>query len=157
MMPAEGPESGAVSPETAAEAARAVRYASAAYFALQGAAVLAWWVMLWQLPATRAWFTPPTWPQTTLTAFWLPDLALAAGGSLAAAWLSLRGSRAAGPARWFVAGAMAYGTLFCLGASLATGGAWLSVALMVPGAWRASAWRWWDRWTPSGCTAPPLR
>jgi protein-S-isoprenylcysteine O-methyltransferase Ste14 len=120
--------------ETAAEAALAVRRASAAYFALQGAAVLAWWAMLWQMPATRAWFTPPGWPQSTLTAFWLPDLALAAGGSLAAAWLSLRGSAAAGAARWFVAGAMAYGTLFCLGASLATDGAWLSVALMVPGA-----------------------
>jgi protein-S-isoprenylcysteine O-methyltransferase Ste14 len=120
--------------ETAAEAALAVRRASAAFFALQGVLVLAWWAMLWQAPATRAWFTPPGWPQSTLTAFWLPDLVLAAGGSLLAAWLSLRGSGAAGPARWLVAGAMAYGTLFCLGASLATDGAWLSVALMVPGA-----------------------
>jgi hypothetical protein len=34
--------------------------------------VLAWWAMLWQAPATRAWFTPPGWPQSALTAFWLP-------------------------------------------------------------------------------------
>ncbi len=134
MTHAELPDTPAAAPETAAEAARAVRHAAAAFFALQGAAVLAWWVMLWQVPATRAWFTPTGWPASTLTAFRLPDLALVAGGSLAAAWLSLRGRPAAGAARWLVAGAMAYGTLFCLGASLETGGAWLSVALMVPGA-----------------------
>jgi protein-S-isoprenylcysteine O-methyltransferase Ste14 len=134
MIPAELPETSAPAPETAAEAARAVRLACVAFFALQGAAVLAWWVMLWRMPATRAWFTPPGWPPSTLTAFWLPDLGLAAGGSLAAAWLSLRGRPSAGAMRWLVAGAMAYGTLFCLGASLATGGAWLSVGLMTPGA-----------------------
>lgn len=111
-----------------------VRRAAAAYFALQGALVLAWWAMLWMAPSTRAPFTPPGWPQSALMAFWLPDLGLAAGGSLAAAWLTARRMPAAGAARWLVAGAMAYGTLYCLGASLATGGAWLSVALMVPAA-----------------------
>jgi len=115
-------------------AARGVRRAAAGYFALQGVLVLAWWGMLWRIPSTRAWFTPPGWPESALTAFWMPDLAVAAGGSLAAAWLTVRRGRAAGAARWLVAGAMAYGTLYCLGASLATGGAWLSVALMVPGA-----------------------
>lgn len=113
---------------------RGIRRVAAAYLALQGAAVLAWWAMLWLAPATRAAFTPPGWPRSTLLAFWLPDLALAAGGSLAAAWLTLRGSPARVAGSWFVAGAMAYGTLYCLGASLAAGGAWLSVALMVPGA-----------------------
>lgn len=120
--------------QTAAEAQHAVRWATAAFFAGQGIAVLAWWVMLWQLPATRAWFTAPGWPQSTLIAFRLPDLLLLAGGSLAAAWLTLRASPAANAVRWLVAGAMAYGTLYCLGASLETGGAWLSVALMTPGA-----------------------
>lgn len=134
MTPAESPESPACAPETAAEAVLAVRYACTAFFAVQGAAVLAWWLMLWRMPDTRAWFTPPGWPPSTLTAFRVPDLALLAGGSLAAGWLSLRGRPAAGAARWLVAGAMGYGTLFCLGASLATGGAWLSVGLMTPGA-----------------------
>ncbi len=118
---------------------RGIQRVAAAYLALQGAAVLAWWLMLWQAPATRAAFTPPGWPQSTLLAFWLPDLALAAGGSLAAAWLTLRGARPGAAARWFVAGAMAYGTLYCLGASLATGGAWLSVALMMPGVLASTA------------------
>jgi protein-S-isoprenylcysteine O-methyltransferase Ste14 len=124
----------ACAPETVAEAVRSVRYACAAFFATQGVAVLAWWVMLWRIPSTRPWFTPPGWPASTLTAFRVPDLALLAGGSLAAGWLSLRAKPAAGGARWLVAGAMAYGTLFCLGASLETGGAWLSVGLMTPGA-----------------------
>jgi protein-S-isoprenylcysteine O-methyltransferase Ste14 len=133
--PAQAPDTTSdCAPETVAEAVQAVRYACAAFFATQGMAVLAWWVMLWQVPATRAWFTPPGWPASTLTAFRLPDLALLAGGSLLAGWLSLRGRPAAGAARWLVAGAMAYGTLFCLGASLETGGAWLSVGLMTPGA-----------------------
>lgn len=121
-------------PSPADSSAADLRRAAAAYFALQGGLVLAWWAMLWLAPSTRTWFTPPGWPQSTLTAFWLPDVGLAAGGSLAAAWLTARGHRAAGAARWLVAGAMAYGTLYCLGAALATGGAWLSVALMVPGA-----------------------
>lgn len=128
------PESQDCAPETAAEAVLAVRYACTAFFGSQGVAVLAWWVMLWQFPATRPWFTPPGWPASTLAAFRVPDLALLAGGSLAAGWLSLRGRPAAGAARWLVAGAMAYGTLYCLGASLETGGAWLSVGLMTPGA-----------------------
>lgn len=123
-------------PDEAADgvSAAGVRRASAGYLALQGALIVAWWLMLWLAPLTRAAFTPTGWPASTLLAFWLPDLALAAGGSLAAAWLTLRASRAAGPARWLVAGAMAYGTLYCLGASLAAGGAWLGVALMVSGA-----------------------
>lgn len=114
--------------------AAAIRRASAAYLALQGMLIVAWWGMLWLAPSTRAAFTPGGWPGSTLLAFALPDLGLAAGGSLATAWLTLRDHRAGGPARWLVAGAMAYGTLYCLGASLAAGGAWLSVALMVPGA-----------------------
>ncbi|HVH13063.1 MAG TPA: hypothetical protein VM759_08430, partial [Longimicrobium sp.] len=92
-----------VPPETAAEAEASVRRASAVYFALQGVAVLAWWAMLWQMPATREWFTAPGWPRATLTAFWLPDIVLLAGGSLAAGWLSVRGGRAASAARWLVA------------------------------------------------------
>ena len=87
MISAEPPETPACPPETAAEAVRAVRLACAAFFVVQGAAVLAWWMMLWRMPATRAWFTPPGWPASTLTAFWLPDLGLVAGGSLAAAVL----------------------------------------------------------------------
>jgi protein-S-isoprenylcysteine O-methyltransferase Ste14 len=119
--------------------AAGIRRVAAAWFALQGAGIAAWWVMLWLAPETRAWFTPPHWPSSTLLAFWLPDLALACGGSLAAAWLWMHRARAAGAVSWFVAGAMAYGTLYCVGGALAGGGAWLSVALMTPAALASAA------------------
>lgn len=111
-----------------------LRKTTVAYLVLQGAAVFAWWLMLWRVPATRAWFVAPGWPESTLLAFWLPDLALLAAGSLVAAWMVARRSRRAGAALWLVAGGMIYATLFCVSAALAMGGAWMSVALMTPAA-----------------------
>lgn len=104
------------------------------YFALQGALVLAWWAALVLHPPLRARFQPPGSPPEHLLAFWLPDLALVAAGSLLAAWLCARGGRWLLPAAWTVAGAVAYATLYCAALWLMTGAAWLSVALMLPAA-----------------------
>ncbi|HEY0035157.1 MAG TPA: hypothetical protein VGB66_00645, partial [Longimicrobium sp.] len=107
---------------------------SAAYFAFQGVAIVAWWIVLWRVPSVRGWFVAPGWTESSLLAFWVPDLVIGGAGSMLAAWLVVRASRWAGPALWLVAGAMLYATLYCVAASFATGGAWLNVALMTPAA-----------------------
>jgi hypothetical protein len=104
------------------------------YFALQGVLVLLWWTSLMVHPPLRDHFQPPGSPPEHLLAFWLPDLALIAAGSLAAAYLRARGGRRLLAVAWIVAGAITYATLYCLALSLATGEAWLSVVLMLPAA-----------------------
>jgi protein-S-isoprenylcysteine O-methyltransferase Ste14 len=116
-----------------------LRKATLAYLLIQGAGVFAWWLMLWRVPAARAWFAAPGRGEMALLAFWLPDLVIGGGGSLLAVWLVLRDSRWAGPALWSVAGAMAYATLYCVAASMATRGGWFSVALMTPAALASTA------------------
>lgn len=106
----------------------------ASYLALQGLLILAWWVGLLVSPAFRARFLPAGMPDAQLMAFWLPDLGLAAGGSLAAAAGVLGERRWARPLLWALAGAMSYATLYCLALSSLTGGAWASSAAMVPAA-----------------------
>ncbi len=104
----------------------------AAYLALQGLLILAWWGGLQVSPDFRALFLPPGMPDAQLMAFWLPDLGLAAAGSLACAVGLLRRRRWASPLLWALAGAMAYAALYCLALSLLTGGAWAASLLMLP-------------------------
>ena len=104
----------------------------ATYLGLQGLLVLAWWVGLHASPEFRALFLPRGMPDAQLMAFGLPDLAIAAGGSLTAAVGLRRGRRWAYPLLWAVAGAMAYAALYCLALSLLTGGAWAASLLMLP-------------------------
>jgi hypothetical protein len=116
-------------------AARAVVAAThslvSVYLLAQAAAVAAWWLVLWTVPAARAPFVVAGWPEGTLLAFALPDVAVLVAGSAAAA-LGLRGRRPwARPVVWLVAGAVLYATLWCVGANVVTGAGWLSTAMMV--------------------------
>jgi hypothetical protein len=106
----------------------------AAYFALQGLLVVAWWALLFARPELAAYFQAPASPAVNLFAFLLPDLAVAAAGSFAASALSLRRSPMAPHAIWLVAGGVTYAALYCVALWLATGAAWLGVALMAPAA-----------------------
>lgn len=102
-----------------------------AYLWLQAAAVAVWWLTLWLWPSARPPFTIGDWPESTLLTFALPDLVgLVAGSAFAAGGLA-RGCTWARPLLWAVAGGIAYATLWCGGALLATGSGWLSLALMV--------------------------
>ena len=63
-----------------------IRHTAAVYFALQGIAVVAWWLCLIFVPASRKHFQLETNSETSLLAFWLADLSLLGIGSLAASW-----------------------------------------------------------------------
>ncbi len=92
-----------------------IRHTAAVYFALQGAAVVAWWILLIFAPASRKYFQLEINSETSLLAFWLADLSLLAAGSFAASGLCLlRDSRHAPVAAWFVTGAISYAAFYCL-------------------------------------------
>lgn len=118
------------------------RVVATRYYCLQGAAVLAWWILLWQVPASRTLFQPPGSPGYLLLSFWLPDLVLIAAGSWLAAWLTHYESRYASTGRWLVAGALAYATLYCVALSLWTGAAWTSVLPMLAAAGFSASAAW---------------
>ncbi|MFP5262799.1 MAG: methyltransferase family protein [Blastocatellia bacterium] len=109
-----------------------VRRWAAVYFASQGVAVILWWLLLILHPPSRSYFQMQSSPDATLLAFWLPDLALLAPGSLVASYLCFRGHRLELFALWFVSGAVSYAGLYCLAFALVTDAAWLGVALMLP-------------------------
>lgn len=109
-----------------------VRRLAAAYFVGQGFAVSLWWVMLVLRPEARAAFLPAAAPEAVLLAFWLPDLALLAAGSLVAGYLCARPGPAAVAALWLVAGAMTYASLYTLTLALLMDGGWLGPTLMLP-------------------------
>lgn len=101
------------------------------YFAVQGLAVLAWWLLLLLVPASRAWFQMGDSP-TVLLAFWLPDLFLLAIGSLTVSGLCFFENKFTVPALWFVVGSISYASFYCLAFALMTDTGWLGVTLMFP-------------------------
>ncbi len=109
-----------------------IRHTAAVYFALQGIAVVAWWLLLISIPASRKYFQLETNSETSLLAFWLADLSLLGIASLVAGWLCLHDSRHAPTASWFVTGAISYATLYCLTFAFFTDAGWLGAALMLP-------------------------
>jgi protein-S-isoprenylcysteine O-methyltransferase Ste14 len=100
------------------------------YFAFQGVAVILWWLLLILHPSSRSYFQMQSAPEATLLAFWLPDLALLAPGSLVASYLCFRGNSLELIVLWFVTGAICYASLYCLAFALMTDTAWLGVVLM---------------------------
>jgi protein-S-isoprenylcysteine O-methyltransferase Ste14 len=108
-----------------------IRQSAAIYFAFQGAAVIAWWILLFFVPASRAYFQMGA-SETVLLAFWLPDLFLLAAGSLAASVFCFFEHKFMSIALWFVAGATSYASLYCLTFALLTDTGWLGVTLMLP-------------------------
>lgn len=108
-----------------------IRRSATIYFILQGAAVAAWWLLLFFAPDSRAYFRMGD-SEATLLAFWLPDLILIAAASFVAAGFCFFDSRFTGITLWFVAGAIAYASLYCLAFAFLTDTGWLGVTLMLP-------------------------
>jgi protein-S-isoprenylcysteine O-methyltransferase Ste14 len=108
-----------------------IRPLATLYFAGQGAAVLLWWLLLFAVPDSRAYFRMGD-SDTILLAFWLPDLFLLAIGSLLASIFIRRDSDLMLIVVWFVVGTIAYATLYCLAFALLTDTGWLGVVFMSP-------------------------
>lgn len=94
----------------------------------QAAAFAGWWVVVVNVPASRPYFG-----DANLMTFWLADAAVIVV-TLAAAFAVWRKRWWAGAAAWAVAGATGYAALYGIAHAIATGSAWLGVALMVPSA-----------------------
>ena len=109
-----------------------LRKAAGAYFALQGLAVMGWWVLLAARPESREWFRLEDDSLTTLWAFWLPDLLLIGPFSFVASYLIHQESRYADAAAWLVTGAVTYATLYTTAIAMMTDVGWLGVVLMLP-------------------------
>lgn len=109
-----------------------VRRWASAYFALQGVAIILWWLLLLLYPLSRAYFQMDSASEATLLAFWLPDLLLLAFGSLVASCFCFRGNSMELVVLWLVCGAISYASLYCLAFALLTNAAWLGVILMLP-------------------------
>ncbi|HEY0429563.1 MAG TPA: isoprenylcysteine carboxylmethyltransferase family protein [Pyrinomonadaceae bacterium] len=108
-----------------------IRQTASIYFALQGIAVVLWWLLLFFVPASRYFFRMGD-SENVLLAFWLPDLFLLAIGSLAASAFCFFDSKFAPIALWFVAGAISYAAVYNLSFALITDSGWLGVTLMFP-------------------------
>ena len=106
------------------------RFASI-YFAVQGLAVLAWWILLFAVPTSRKYFQMGE-SETILLAFWLPDLFLLAVGSLIVSVFCWFENKFLTIAIWFVVGAISYATFYCLAFAMMTDSGWLGVILMFP-------------------------
>jgi protein-S-isoprenylcysteine O-methyltransferase Ste14 len=109
-----------------------IRHTAAIYYTLQGIAVIAWWTLLFFVPASRRYFQLESNSETSLLAFWLADLSFLGMGSLVAALLCFRSSQHAPTASWFVTGAVSYATMYCLAFAFFTDTGWLGVSLMLP-------------------------
>lgn len=92
------------------------------YFLVQGLVILVWWGMLGTLKEARRFFLPDGASEMDLLAFSLPDLVLAAPGSLITGLALLYGARFAVGAAWFTTGAMGYALLYCIAWSALRGG-----------------------------------
>lgn len=116
-----------------------INRSAAVYFSIQGVAVIGWWLMLFFIPNSRKYFQLERDSETSLLAFWLADLLFLGLGSLVAAWLCFRDDENKSVALWFVAGAVAYATFYCLSFAFFTDSGWLGVTLMLPAAlWSAN-------------------
>ena len=107
------------------------RYAQL-YFAVQGVAVIAWWFVLWIRPGTRELFRIEAEFETSLLAFFFPDVVFIAFGSIATSILISIRNRYDVAVVWLVTGAVSYATFYTLATSLMTNHGWLGVTLMLP-------------------------
>lgn len=109
-----------------------VRHSAAIYFVIQGLAVIAWWLVLFFIPASRQYFVLERNSEASLMAFWLADLSFLGVGSLVTSWLCFRDLEYKKIASWFVTGAVSYAAVYCLAFALMTDTGWLGVTLMFP-------------------------
>lgn len=119
---------------------KSVRQAAAAYFFLQGIAVMAWWAFLFLAPAYRVYFTLQPGSDESLMAFWLADLTFLGLGSLATAWLCFISSESRRIASWFVTGAVGYAAIYCFAFAWITDHGWLGGCLMFPAMIWSGVW-----------------
>ncbi len=108
-----------------------IRQSASIYFAIQGIAVISWWLFLLLFPSFRIYFQMDDNSEATLLAFWLPDLLLLAVGSLITSRLCFVDNKLASIASWFVSGTVSYATLYCLAFALLTDQGWLGTTLML--------------------------
>jgi len=108
-----------------------IRFFAAVYFALQGLAIAAWWILLFSVPDSRKYFLMGD-NETILLSFWLPDLFLLTLGSFAVSLLCHFESKFLTAALWFVVGAISYATFYCLAFAMMTDSGWLGVVFMFP-------------------------
>lgn len=109
-----------------------VRRFARLYFAFQGIAVVVWWILLWIRPQTRELFQLEAASETSLLAFFLPDIILIAVGSLVTAALIWLRHRYEVAAAWLVTGSVSYAAIYSLAFTLTTDRGWLGVTLMLP-------------------------
>jgi protein-S-isoprenylcysteine O-methyltransferase Ste14 len=101
------------------------------YFAFQGVAVLAWWILLLIKPNFRQLFQMGD-NENILWAFWLPDLFLLVVGSLILSFLIAVGHKFMPVVLWFTVGAFSYTAFYCFSFALLTDTGWLGVVAMFP-------------------------
>jgi hypothetical protein len=110
-----------------------LRRAAVGYLVVQGVGVLAWWVLLLTVPASRPLFTADGAPDAVLLAFLVGDVVLVGAGSLVAAVGVARGTRWAWPALLVHAASCVYAGLYCVSLPLLSGGSgWLAAVCMAP-------------------------
>ena len=106
-----------------------VRRSAVIFFILQAIGVAGWWIALTFNHEARALFAMGPDP-TPLLAFRIPDMVLMIGGSVAVATLIAVRHSLVIPAIWFVTGATAFATIYCLSFALITDTGWLGFAIM---------------------------
>jgi protein-S-isoprenylcysteine O-methyltransferase Ste14 len=101
------------------------------YFAFQGIAVIAWWILLITVPTSRKLFQMGD-SDTNLHAFWLADLFLLAAGSILSSWLIVVNNELKLIVVWFTVGTISYATFYCFAFAMLTDTGWLGVTAMLP-------------------------
>ncbi len=109
-----------------------VRKAAALYFLAQGLGVIAWWILLIAWPESRLMFVLEPNRETSLLAFWLPDLLLIGPFSFIAALFIFSRRKYSEHVVWLVTGAVTYATLYTFAMVMMTDRGWLGVVMMVP-------------------------
>jgi len=83
-----------------------------AYFLVQAAAVVLWWIALARWPAVRPWFLPGAALDAAFAAFAASDLLVLAPLSALTAWLSATSRSWAPAAAWLTTGAVCYAAAY---------------------------------------------
>lgn len=104
----------------------------ALYLIIQAAGAALWWLMLFLVPTSRAYFRPQNAPDATLMSFFTPDLICFIALGIWAAIALWRAPRSAQIPLALHVGAASYAALYCLGQWLSTGEAALAALLMAP-------------------------
>lgn len=109
-----------------------IRTMAVAYLVVQSAALVAYWLMLWWWPGTRAQFGAPGAPDAMVMAFATGDLALYATASAACAIGIMKRRWWLNGALWLHCGAAVYAALYALTLAVLVDDRWLGAIMMAP-------------------------